>query len=143
MQLCLYCERFLSFRFDFDLIYSIVHCWKFVLWFNAPRSSHVRRLMARIVTLWLSLSQGPVNSTSSASSACESTPRSLYFCFVFVYLLGRITYQFCPGGALSGYSFRFSTTKGSLTCATCTRDLRVYRPSPIGLGTDPACQPGI
>ena len=32
--------------------------------------------------------------------------------------------KFCPGSDLSAYSFRFPTAKGSLTCATCTRDLR-------------------
>ena len=63
-----------------------------------------------------------------------------YILIQFHYFIGRATYQFCPDGAVSGYSYRFLTTKGSLTCAACTRDLRIYRPSPIGLGADPACQ---
>ena len=63
-----------------------------------------------------------------------------YILSSFPFFIGRTTYQFCPGGAVSGYSYRFLTTKGSLTCAACTRDLRIYRPSPMGLGADPACQ---
>ena len=96
----------------FDLIYSIVPCCKFVLWFNAPRSSHVRRLMARIVTLWLSLSQGPVNSTSSASSACESTPRSLYFCFYFCISFGQDYLSILPGWRPLGLLFPIFNHQG-------------------------------
>ena len=44
-------------------------------------------------------------------------------------------FEFCPDSGFAAYSLRFPTVKGSFTCATCTWDLRVYRPSPMGLGT--------
>ena len=37
-----------------------------------------------------------------------------------------INFEFCPGSDLSAYSLRFPTAKGSLACATCTRDLRDF-----------------
>lgn len=43
--------------------------------------------------------------------------------------------EFCPDSGLNRPAlFDFQLPMGSLTCATCTPDLPVYRPSPIGLG---------
>ena len=45
-----------------------------------------------------------------------------------------------PGWRPLGLLFPIFNHQGFFNVHTCTRDLRVYRPSPIGLGTDPACR---